>query len=157
MLQRTDSTAVAWRLGSPAACGGLSSLTRNWIQVPGIARRILNHWTTRKSWSVVFFLKQSKCCIKSYYLRTVRSTWNSEAYTVSCMSNLESFSLSFFFLLFSSLLLNYKFIGPNWDLLNHSEMESGNLYLLRYLLGDFPGDPVAKTPCSQIRGLEFNP
>ena len=36
----------------------LSSLTRDWTGVPCIARRILNHWTTRKSFSCFFFFNK---------------------------------------------------------------------------------------------------
>ena len=39
----------------------LSSLTRNWTQVPCIARLILNHWTTRQVSIVSYFKRQFLC------------------------------------------------------------------------------------------------
>ena len=45
-LQSTGPVVVANRPRCPVALG--SSWTRDWTGVPGIARQILNHWTTRE-------------------------------------------------------------------------------------------------------------
>lgn len=38
----------------------------------------------------------------------------------------------------------------------HLSNQLSEVYLISYHLQDFPGCPVAKIPCSQCRGLQFN-
>ena len=47
-LRRVSSIVVAHVLSCPAACGNLSSLTRDWTRILCIVRRIVYHWTTRE-------------------------------------------------------------------------------------------------------------